>query len=115
VRPLALPIDAGSLGDLCDAAPAADASGTEGGHAARDGASGNAVAPDDSGADGSAPEAGAEAATPPIEAGPDGAGVDASPYPSCTSIAISWVFGFDSDPTKYDGNGDGIPDWTVRE
>jgi hypothetical protein len=80
-----------------------------------DGAAGDAGAPGDTGADVSLPDAGAEASTLPIEAGgPDGGGVDASPYPSCGSIAISWVFSFDSDPTQYDGNGDGILDWTVR-
>jgi hypothetical protein len=50
---LAVPDDAGPLGGLRDAAPAADANGTDGGHAVRDGASDDAVVPGDGGADGS--------------------------------------------------------------
>ncbi len=88
----AVPNDAGSGGGSPEAGPAADA-----------GSSGDADA-----------DMGPDTSTLPVEAGPDGGGVDASLYPSCASIAISWVFSFNSDPTAYDGNGDGILDWTVR-
>lgn len=101
----ALPNDAGVRDGSGEAGPAADASVTDGGP------SGDAGAPGDAGADVSLPEAG----TLPIEAGLDGGSVDASLYPSCSSVAISWVFTFNSDPTQYDGNGDGIMDWTVRD
>jgi hypothetical protein len=96
---LAVPNDTGSGGGSSGAGPAADV-GT----------------PGDAGADTSTVpvEAGPDTSTVPVEAGPDGGGLDASLYPSCSSTAISWVFSFNSDPTQYDGNGDGILDWTVR-
>jgi hypothetical protein len=98
---LAVRNDAGSGGGSSEAGPATDA-----------GSPGDAGA--DGGADG-APDVAPDTSTVPVEAGPDGGGVDANVYPSCSSTAISWVFSFNSDPTKYDGNGDGILDWTVRD
>ncbi len=111
-----LPNDTAVQGDSGDAGPAADATVTDGSPSGEAGAPGDAGGPDDaaapgdSGADVSPPEA-----SMPVEAGLDGGGVDASLYPTCTSVAISWVFTFNSDPTQYDGNGDGIKDWTVRD
>jgi hypothetical protein len=41
-------------------------------------------------------------------------GSDAGPrFPTCT-VAKRWTLDFDSDPTLYDGDGDGIHDWTLR-
>ena len=70
---------------------------------------GDATVPDAGPGADSGPDA-AEADAPP-EAQAD---ADASIYPACSTIAKSWVFTFTSDPTAYDGNGDGIDDWTVR-
>jgi hypothetical protein len=86
-----------------------------------DGASGEAEASSDALASGDT--GGADAATGDADAGTPFVDADAGDahddadagfYPACSTIAKSWVFAFTSDPTAYDGNGDGIFDWTVR-
>jgi hypothetical protein len=111
---LAPPEDAGRhVGDAT--LPDAVAQGGEAGGDAS--APSDALAASETGVDGTDgdAEAGANASAADADAGADAkADADASLYPGCSSIAKSWVFAFTSDPTVYDGNGDGIPDWTVR-
>jgi hypothetical protein len=47
------------------------------------------------------------------EADTDAGAVDADGPPSC-AVRKRWAFAFDSDPTAYDGNGDGVYDWVAR-
>lgn len=46
----------------------------------------------------------------------DGAGrvPDGGGYPSCGLVSRQWSFGFESDPTLYDGDNDGVLDWVIR-
>ncbi len=103
------PIDA----TLADALAQGGDAGEAGGEAS---APSDALAVSEAGGDGtvadadSGPDANADADAN-AEANAD---ADASLYPACSSIAKSWAFVFTSDPTTYDGNGDGVPDWTVR-
>jgi hypothetical protein len=48
--------------------------------------------------------------------GRDGAGSarDSGGYPSCGALR-RWAFAFDSDPTAYDGDNDGVYDWVIRD
>jgi hypothetical protein len=114
--PLGLPGDAGHGGSdggtqLGDATLGGDAI-TQGG----DAAGGEASAPSDALAPGETggQDAAIRDASTDVDAGDAGVDADAGFYPACSSIAKSWVFAFASDPTVYDGNGDGIFDWTVR-
>jgi hypothetical protein len=100
---LSEPDDAGPRSDSGKGGQVADGSGMGTGPSGGDGAAGDASAPGD---------AGVEASTQPVEAGSDGPDLDASPYPSCSSVSIRWDFTFTSDPTANDG--DGGPDWTIR-
>jgi hypothetical protein len=115
--PLGMPGDAGPNGgsdggtQLGDATLGGDAI-TQGGDAASGeaSASSDALAPGETGGQ----DAAIRDASTDVDAGDAGVDADAGFYPACSSIAKSWVFAFSSDPTVYDGNGDGIFDWTVR-
>jgi hypothetical protein len=48
------------------------------------------------------------------DAAQDGARDAGDVYPSCT-VARRWALDFDQDPTLYDGDGDGVLDWVIRD
>jgi hypothetical protein len=108
-------IDSGTGG----AGPGGEA-GADGGTAGTSDAGRDAAPARDAGrdasTDGAVPDAGRDAGVPVADSGsPSDAGaVDAGPYPACVPSGLSWSTGFDADPTQLDGNGDSIPDWTVR-